>query len=179
MASLRARRSPRGNQRTHRHQARRQRRAGSCLEGGKLHIVRGDKVLGESAPPIGKAKPIATDFALQFDGVKSHVEIPDLARSENGPVTVEAYVTPQAIVESGYILRVRAITRFISGKPTTLGTPLSVSAERLPRRRTTPSPSKPTKGRPPPENAFTSRSSMTARRPRSSSTASAIPVSRS
>ncbi len=61
-------------------------------------IVQGDKrVAPDSAADSTPVKPNAesvgqTGFALEFDGVSSHVAIPTLINDEPGPVTLEAWV---------------------------------------------------------------------------------------
>jgi serine/threonine protein kinase len=44
--------------------------------------------ISRQSPPVLKG-----DYALVFDGATSHVEIPSLSRDEDGPLTIEAFVT--------------------------------------------------------------------------------------
>ena len=75
-----------------------------ALSGGDNPPRRNPTVPEIAIPPPG-------DYALRFDGVKSFVEIPSLVGKLDGPLTLEAYVTPARIArdESG---RVQSVISF-------------------------------------------------------------------
>jgi hypothetical protein len=52
----------------------------------------------------GEARLMRTDFALAFDGLKSHVELPGLIYDGSHPLTVEAYVRPGASAANSQIV---------------------------------------------------------------------------
>lgn len=49
-----------------------------------------------SQPPVGPAAIAdgGTDFALLFDGESTHAYVPELARPDSGPMTLEAWINP-------------------------------------------------------------------------------------
>ncbi len=82
--------------------------------GGLMWLMRGgseptiDPVLAAPDTTLeadgGPATPLSDKFALQFDGLRSHVEIPTLKYDGSHSITLEAYVRPRSIANSPAVI---------------------------------------------------------------------------
>ena len=55
---------------------------------GKLQVVKGDKVIGQKSRPVA---PVVSTYALSFDGMGGHVDLPSVSYAVTEPITLEGY----------------------------------------------------------------------------------------
>ncbi|QDU28866.1 Serine/threonine-protein kinase PknB [Anatilimnocola aggregata] len=75
--------------------------ANPAVKDSDLFIVSGlpKRKVGVPAGPVPPVANADNDFALRFDGENDFVEIPTLGRDDDGPYTIEMYVTPARLGE--------------------------------------------------------------------------------